>query len=173
MVLNFFFFFFFFFKCMASRKEIVQLPDSPDFKNLPDFRTGRDVRQSPSSAKQTTSADILLSWYIYCAPNTTDQCDEKCGFFDSRHVSEMTKSDGLHFTKVLRGILIPSVGILGFVGNVLSIIIFNRPEMKIWNFNGSYLMTKTSLIIISKKQFIKEKKKTYLTQLSYSLDHLK
>ena len=27
---------------------IVLFPDSPDFENLPDFRTGRDVRWSPN-----------------------------------------------------------------------------------------------------------------------------
>ena len=85
-----------------------------------------------------------------------DQCDEKCGFFGSRDVSKITKSDNSMFTYVLRGVLIPSVGILGFVGNILSIIIFKRPEMKMWNFNGSYEMTKTSYIIISKKYFTKE-----------------
>ena len=91
-------------------------------------------------------------------PKSKDQCDEKCGFFGSRDLSKITKSDGSPFTYVLRGVLIPFVGILGLVGNILSIIIFNRPEMKIWNFNGSYEMTKTSFIIISKKYFIKEKK---------------
>ena len=30
-----------------SWKENVGFPDSPDFENLPDFRTGHDVRQSP------------------------------------------------------------------------------------------------------------------------------
>ena len=89
-------------------------------------------------------------------PKSKDQCDEKCGFFGSRDVSKITKSDGSPFTYVLRGVLIPFVGILGLVGNILSIIIFNRPEMKIWNFNGSYEMTKTSFIIISKKSFIKD-----------------
>ena len=32
------------FKSPASGKENVRFPDSPDFENLPDFRTGRDVR---------------------------------------------------------------------------------------------------------------------------------
>ena len=27
----------------ASGKENVRFPDSPDFENLPDFRTGRDL----------------------------------------------------------------------------------------------------------------------------------
>ena len=85
-----------------------------------------------------------------------DQCDEKCGFFGSRDVSKITKSDGSTFTYILRGVLIPFVGILGLVGNILSIIIFNRHEMKIWNFNGGYEMTRTSFIITSKKYFIKE-----------------
>ena len=31
-------------KSLASGKEDVQFPDSPDFENLPDFRTGRDVQ---------------------------------------------------------------------------------------------------------------------------------
>ena len=62
------------------------------------------------------------------------------------------------------GVLIPSVGILGLIGNTLSIIIFNRPEMKIWNSNGSYEMTKTSFIIKGKKYFIKDRRKsTYST----------
>ena len=90
-------------------------------------------------------------------PKSKVQCDEKCGFFGSRDVSKITKSDGSLFTYALRGVLIPFVGILGLVGNILSIIIFKRPEMKIWNFNGSYEMTKTSFIIISKKSFIKDK----------------
>ena len=96
-----------------------------------------------------------------------DQCDEKCGFFGSRDVSKITKSDGSPLTYVLRGVLIPFVGILGLVGNILSIIIFNRPEMKIWNFNGSYEMTRTSLIIISKKYFFKDKK--YINSVIYGL----
>ena len=29
---------------VQSGKENVRFPDSPDFQNLPDFRTGRDVR---------------------------------------------------------------------------------------------------------------------------------
>ena len=88
--------------------------------------------------------------------NSKDQCDRTCGFFGSRDVSKITKSDGSMFTYVLRGVLIPFVGILGLVGNILSIIIFNRPEMKIWNFNGSYEMTRTSFIITSKKYFTTE-----------------
>ena len=32
------------FKSPASRKENVRFPNSPDFENLPDFRTGRDVQ---------------------------------------------------------------------------------------------------------------------------------
>ena len=32
------------FKSPASGKENVRFPDGPDFENLPDFRTGRDVR---------------------------------------------------------------------------------------------------------------------------------
>ena len=36
--------FFSIFKSPASRKENVRFPASPDFENLPDFRTGRDVR---------------------------------------------------------------------------------------------------------------------------------
>ena len=99
--------------------------------------------------------------------NSKDQCDEKwekCGFFGTRDVSEITKSNGSTFTYVLRGVLIPSVGILGLIGNTLSIIIFNRPEMKIWNSNGSYEMTKTSFIIKGKKYFIKDRRKsTYST----------
>ena len=47
------------FKSPASGKENVRFPDSPDFENLPDFRTGRDVRQSPTidlvKNKQTSS----------------------------------------------------------------------------------------------------------------------
>ena len=31
-------------KSPASEKENVRFPDSPDFENLPDFRTGRNVR---------------------------------------------------------------------------------------------------------------------------------
>ena len=31
-------------KSPASGKENVRFPDSPDFENLPDIRTGRDVR---------------------------------------------------------------------------------------------------------------------------------
>ena len=31
-------------KSPASGKENVRFPDSPDFENLLDFRTGRDVR---------------------------------------------------------------------------------------------------------------------------------
>ena len=31
-------------KSPAFWKENVRLPDSPDFENLPNFRTGRDVR---------------------------------------------------------------------------------------------------------------------------------
>ena len=37
------------FKSPASGKENVQFPDSPDNENLPDFRTGRDIRQSPNA----------------------------------------------------------------------------------------------------------------------------
>ena len=95
--------------------------------------------------------------------NSKDQCDEKwekCGFFGTRDVSEITNSNGSTFTYVLRGVLIPSVGILGLIGNTLSIIIFNRPEMKIWNSNGSYEMTKTSFIIKGKKYFIKDRRKS-------------
>ena len=33
----------------ASGKENVRFLDSPDFENLPDFRTGRDVRLSPTN----------------------------------------------------------------------------------------------------------------------------
>ena len=44
-----FFWIFFYFKSPASGKENVRFPDSPDFENLPEFRTGRDVRLSPSS----------------------------------------------------------------------------------------------------------------------------
>ena len=89
-------------------------------------------------------------------PKSKDQCDENCGFFGSRDVSKITKSDGSTSTYVLRGVLIPFVGILGLVGNIMSIIVFNRPEMKIWNFNGGYEMTRTSFIITSKRYFIKE-----------------
>ena len=32
------------FKSPASGKENVWFPDSPDFDNFPEFRTGRDVR---------------------------------------------------------------------------------------------------------------------------------
>ena len=35
--------FFSIFKSQVSGKENVQLPDSPDFENLPDFWTGCDV----------------------------------------------------------------------------------------------------------------------------------
>ena len=47
---NYFLFFYFFpiFKSPASGKENVRFPDSPDFDNLPDFQTGRDVRLSPT-----------------------------------------------------------------------------------------------------------------------------
>ena len=93
-------------------------------------------------------------------PKSKGQCDGKCGFFASRDVSKITTSDGSTCTYVLRGVLIPFVGILGLVGNILSIKIFNRPEMKIWNFNGGYEMTNTSFIIISKKYIIKEKRQT-------------
>ena len=37
------------FKSPTSGKENVQFQDSPDFDNLPDFRTGRDVRLSPTA----------------------------------------------------------------------------------------------------------------------------
>ena len=37
-------FFFSSVKSPASGKENVRFPDSLDFENLPDFRTGRDVR---------------------------------------------------------------------------------------------------------------------------------
>ena len=43
-----FFIFFPILKSPASGKENVRFPDSPDFDNLPDFRTGRDVRLSPT-----------------------------------------------------------------------------------------------------------------------------
>ena len=89
-------------------------------------------------------------------PKSKDQCDEKCGFFGSRDVSKITKSDGSPFTYVLRGVVIPFVGIFGLIGNILSMIIFNRPEMKKRNFNGSYEMTRTSFIITSKKYFTTE-----------------
>ena len=115
---------------------------------------------SDSGAFPTISDDVNPS-------KSKDQCDQKCGFFGSRDVSKITKSNGSTFTKVLRGVLIPSVGILGLVGNILSIIIFNKPEMKIWNFNGSYEMTRTSLIIISKKYFFKDKK--YINSVIYGL----
>ena len=39
----FFDFFFPIFKSPASGKENVRFPDSPDFDNLPDIRTGLDV----------------------------------------------------------------------------------------------------------------------------------
>ena len=99
---------------------------------------------------------ILEVYSGFKESNSKDQCDEKCGFFGTRDVSKITKSDCSTFTYVLRGVLIPSVGIMGLIGNTLSIIIFNRHEMKIWNLNGSYEMTKTSFIIISKKYFIKD-----------------
>ena len=35
-------------KSPASVMENVRFLDSPDFENLPDFRTGRDVRLSPT-----------------------------------------------------------------------------------------------------------------------------
>ena len=92
--------------------------------------------------------------------NSKDQCDKKCGFFGTRDVSKITKSNCSMFTYVLRGVLIPSVGILGLIGNTLSIIVFNRPEMKIWKFNGSYEMTRTSFLLISKKYFIKDKRQS-------------
>ena len=38
-------------KSPASGKENVRFPDSPDFDNLPDFRTGYDVRLSPNLSK--------------------------------------------------------------------------------------------------------------------------
>ena len=41
---NIFLIFFSIFKSPVSRKENILFPDSPDFENLPDFRTGRDVR---------------------------------------------------------------------------------------------------------------------------------
>ena len=44
---------FFISKSPASGKENVRFPDSPDFENLPDFWTGRDVRLSPT---------VLISW---------------------------------------------------------------------------------------------------------------
>ena len=40
----FYFEFFSIFNIPASGKENVRLPDGPDFDNLRDFRTGRDVR---------------------------------------------------------------------------------------------------------------------------------
>ena len=105
--------------------------------------------------------------------NSKDQCDKKCGFFGTRDVSKITKSNCSMFTYVLRGVLIPSVGILGLIGNTLSIIVFNRPEMKIWNFNGSYEMTKTSFFLISKKYFIKDKRQsTYRKVASSRLSQL-
>ena len=52
--LKFFFDFFLFFSSTfksvispASGNENVRFPDSLDFENLPNFRTGRDVRLSP------------------------------------------------------------------------------------------------------------------------------
>ena len=36
--------FFSIFKSLASGKENIQFPVSPDLKNFPDFRIGRDVR---------------------------------------------------------------------------------------------------------------------------------
>ena len=47
--LDFFFLIFRSFKSPASGKENVRFPDSPDFENSPDFRTGRDVWLSPTS----------------------------------------------------------------------------------------------------------------------------
>ena len=41
---EFFFDSFLIFKSPAFGKENVQFPDSPDFENLPDLQTGRDVR---------------------------------------------------------------------------------------------------------------------------------
>ena len=40
-------------KSPASGKENVRFPDSPDFENLLDFQTGRDIQLSPSG---------LLTW---------------------------------------------------------------------------------------------------------------
>ena len=37
---------------IRSGKENVRFPDSPDFQNLPEFHTGRDVRQSPNQRSQ-------------------------------------------------------------------------------------------------------------------------
>ena len=46
--LDFFSMYFLSFKSPVSRKENVWFPDSPDFKNLLDFRTGHDVWLSPT-----------------------------------------------------------------------------------------------------------------------------
>ena len=55
-------FFIFIFNCvksLPSGKNNVLFPDSPDFENFPDFRTGRNVRQS------TTIHSIALTSSMY------------------------------------------------------------------------------------------------------------
>ena len=52
-VLKFYFLYFFpIFKSPVSGKENVWFPVSPDFDNLPDFRTGRDIWLSPTAFGQ-------------------------------------------------------------------------------------------------------------------------
>ena len=73
------------FKSPASRKENVRFPDSPDFDNLPDFRTGLDVRLSPivtitynNASEWILTHCALCSCYFNAMGTTPFVSDQVC-----------------------------------------------------------------------------------------------
>ena len=77
--------FFSIFKSPASRKENVRFPDSPDFDNLPDFRTGLDVRLSPivtitynNASEWILTHCALCSCYFNAMGTTPFVSDQVC-----------------------------------------------------------------------------------------------
>ena len=67
------------FKSPASGKENVRFPDCPDFENLQDFRTGRDVRLSPTISSEDITPTIILD-LLSIAKESNDQeiSERKC-----------------------------------------------------------------------------------------------
>ena len=57
---------------------------------------------------------------------------------------------GSVLTFVIRGVVIPIIGIFGLFGNILSIFILCKHEMKSRTANGRVRITKTNFILISK-----------------------